>query len=198
MRVRQHRGHLRPFCRLEGLPIAIRSLVAVPGPRRIAEARAMGEQVANGNPVDRPVLVVHLAQLRNVADRRIVEREQAAIAQLQDGDGGHGLGDGGPVVRGFGIHGLAGFAPSLAEKELGRGSARVDNSQSAADHAVTGELGAEVRLERCELRARRLRNHPQCQKKSRQNAATRMHGSHDTGRSHGLVPGRPHQDRQHR
>ena len=41
------------------------------------------------------------AQLRHVLDRRIVERQQPAVAQLHDRDAGERLGDRGPVEDGF-------------------------------------------------------------------------------------------------
>ena len=68
----------------------------------------MGEKHADGDGFDRAERVMHLAQLRHIACRRIVERKQAPVAQLQDGDGGQGLGDGGPVIGGLGVDRLMG------------------------------------------------------------------------------------------
>ena len=73
-------------------------LVAAPRPGRRAEARAVRHQVADLHLRDIAERIVREPQLRHVLDDRIVERQQAAIAQLHDRDAGEGLGDRGPVI----------------------------------------------------------------------------------------------------
>ncbi len=60
--VGEHRFNLRPFGGLEGLPVAVGGVVAIPGPGRIAETGAVGEQVADCDGVNRAVGVVYLAE----------------------------------------------------------------------------------------------------------------------------------------
>ena len=60
----------------------------------------MGQQMPDGNGVDGAEFIVHLAQFGHIANRRIVERQLAAIAQLQNRDCRQGLGNRGPVVGG--------------------------------------------------------------------------------------------------
>jgi len=50
-----------------------------------------GEQMADGDGVDGAIIAVHLAQFRHIEDDRVVERKLSTIAQLKNGDCGHGL-----------------------------------------------------------------------------------------------------------
>ncbi len=150
MRVGQHGFDLRPLRGLEGLPIAVGLVVAVPRPGGIAEAGAVREQIADGDGIDGAVGIVDLAELGDVADCGIVERELAVIAQLEDGDGGECLGDGCPVVGGLRAYGLMGVAVRFAKGELG-GVAAMDDGEAAADYAVAGELVDEARMEIVQL-----------------------------------------------
>ena len=93
--VRHHRDELIPARGLERLP---GTALAV-GPGGVLEARAVGEEHAEGDVVDGAEPVVHLPELGHVPHDGVVEREAAPITQLQDGDGGERLGDGGPVVH---------------------------------------------------------------------------------------------------
>jgi len=105
----------------------------------------MGEQVTDRDGVDGTELVVDFAQFRYVAECRIVERELTAIAQLQDGDGGHGLGDGGPVVGGSGIYWIMRAGYHFAKGQCLRlGSIAVNKREPAADDTVLLEDGLEL------------------------------------------------------
>ena len=104
--------------------------------------------MANGDGVDGAIGVVYLAQFRNVADGGVVEGKPAAVAQLHDGDGGKGLGDGSPVVGGVGIHRLASLAARLAKEELRCRLLLVNEGKPAAHDAVPGELSVKARVKR--------------------------------------------------
>jgi len=149
--VGKHGGNLAPLGGLEGLPVAVGGVVAVPRPGGVAEAGAVGEQMANGDGVNGTVSRVHLAQLGDVLHGRIVEGEQAAVAQLENGDGGHGLGDGGPVVGGVGVDGARGLLLRLAVEDLGCGRGAAHKGEAAADNTVAGEHGFKAGLKRGEL-----------------------------------------------
>src|SRR6267154_4717690 len=60
LRIRQHRSDLRPLRWFKRLPVAVGSILAVPGPCGIAKPRTMGEQIANRDHIDRAKLIVHL------------------------------------------------------------------------------------------------------------------------------------------
>ena len=55
--IRQHRHDLRPFRGFEGLPG-----LGSPGPSRVAETRAVGEEMTNGDGLDRAVWIMNLPQ----------------------------------------------------------------------------------------------------------------------------------------
>ena len=95
---------------------------------------------------------MHLAQFGHVANCRIVERELAAVAQLQDGDGGHGLGDGGPVVGGCGVDPLVSFASSLSKRKGLRRSLAAYEREPAAHHAMLLQHRFDLRTEFVERR----------------------------------------------
>jgi hypothetical protein len=101
------------------------------------------QQLADGDLVDGSVRVVYLAQLRHVAHCRIVQRKPPSVAQLQNGDGGQGLGDRSPVVAGLGIHRLAGFAPRRAVEIERRRLPAAHQRQSSAHHTVRVQHRAE-------------------------------------------------------
>ena len=89
-----HRDQLLPARRLERFP---RPSLAV-GPGGILEAGGMREQHPERDVVHGAEAVVHLSELRNVPRDRVVQREQAAIAQLHDRDRGERLRDRSPVI----------------------------------------------------------------------------------------------------
>ena len=109
------------------------------------------EQLANGDGVDGAEGVVHLAQFGHVANRRIVERELAAIAQLQDGDGRHGLGDRGPVVGGRGVDAPVRICASLAERDGLCLSLVAHQCEPAAHYTMLFQDRFELRAEFVEL-----------------------------------------------
>ena len=95
--VRHHGDELVPGRGLERLPM----LAARPGPRRILKARCVREQHAQGDAVGgRLAGTVHLPQLRHPPGHPVVQGEAAAVAELQRGDRGQRLGDGGPMIDG--------------------------------------------------------------------------------------------------
>ena len=73
--------------------------------------------MSNGDSVDAAERVVYFTQLRNVANGRIVEREFAAVAQLQDCDGCHSFGDRGPVVCSCVVDSLMCVPSSFSKRE---------------------------------------------------------------------------------
>jgi len=146
VRVGQHGGDLGPAGGLEGLPVAVGGVVAVQGQvglRKPAEWVSRWRMViwSMGRSRSAPGAV------RDVFHSGVVEREQAAVAQLQDGDGGEGLGDGGPVVGGLGVDGLRGLPAGLAEEELRGWRGAMDEGEATADYAVAGEGGFKAGLE---------------------------------------------------
>jgi hypothetical protein len=64
----------------------------------------MREQHPDRDAVDQTVGVVDLSQLGHPAGDPVVQRQEPAIAELEHGDGGQGLGDGGPVIDGPLVH----------------------------------------------------------------------------------------------
>ena len=107
-------------------------------------SRRCGWEGADGDPIDGTEGVVDLAQLGDVADGGVVEGEAAAIAELQDGDGGHGLGDRSPIVCSVCVDGLMGAAPRFSVEELGGWLAGADDSDGAPDDTVPGEYLVEA------------------------------------------------------
>ena len=99
----------------------------------------MGEKAANRNRIDGAEIVVDLAQFGHIANRRIIERELAAITQLKNGDCGHGLGDRGPVVGGLGVDALMCGCPCFAEEQLRCRLLHVDDSDTASHDSVLRE-----------------------------------------------------------
>ena len=129
--VRHHRDDLRPARRLERMP----RLVAAPRPGAGAEAGAVRHQVADRHLRDVAERVVDLAQLGHVLDRRIVERQQPAIAQLHDRDAGERLGDRRPVIDRLLVDGALRRAILVALERLVRDRAVLHEHQAAADDA---------------------------------------------------------------
>jgi hypothetical protein len=82
-----------------------------------------------------PERVSHLPQLGQVLHRRVVEGEQAAVAELQDGDPGEGFRDRGPVEDRVGGDGHAQVAVGEAVDGL-VGQAPPANEREAAAHHV--------------------------------------------------------------
>src|SRR6185312_6119217 len=152
MRVRQHRRHLRPVRWLKWLPVAVRSVITVPWPRRISKARTVRKQVANRNRIDRSEFVMHLPQLRHIAHSRIIQRELASIAKLQDRDRRHRLGNRRPVIGGFCVYTLVSAVMHHAEEELLRRSLPVNNGNAAAYNPVLREHAVKPLLKRFALR----------------------------------------------
>ena len=81
-------------------------------------------------------LIVHLSQFGHIADGAVIQRELAPVAQLQNGDCGHRLGDRGPVVRCSSVDGLLGIFAWLAEEQLRCRFVHVDDGDPTAHHPV--------------------------------------------------------------
>lgn len=130
-------------------------LIAIPRPSGVAKSGAVIEQFANGDGVDGAVSIVDFAEFGNVTDSRVVEGKLAAIAQLQDGDCGHGLGDGGPVIAGVGVDGLmrdvVGFTTGNSDiADLFLAVVRLNGDcVCAANNTMMCESTVEVALECC-------------------------------------------------
>jgi len=75
-----------------------------------------GEQMADGDGVDGAIIAVHLAQFRHIEDDRVVERKLSTIAQLKNGDCGHGLGNRSPVYEVSGSTGWFASRRALPKK----------------------------------------------------------------------------------
>jgi hypothetical protein len=138
------------------------------------------EQVTDGDVVDGAVGVMDLAEFGDVADGGVIEGEQATVAQLEDGDGGEGLGNGGPVVGRGGVDGLMGVLAGFAVKELQGFVVGVDECECAAYDAVTIEGGVEAGVECVDLRERRSGD-GKSQQEDRE-GARRVHVAHHTFR----------------
>ena len=160
--VREHRDDLFPARRLERMP----RLVAAPRPRAGAEARAVRHQLPDGDLRDVAERIVNLPQLRHVLDRRIVERQQPAIAQLHDRDAGQRLRDRRPVVDRLFVHrplrreilvaveGLRGHGPVLHEHQAAADDARLLDALSIQRHDPCRGIASGGRL--CEEQSPRL------------------------------------------
>ena len=96
----------------------------------------MCKQVANRDVVNRAKLIVHLPQFGHITYRAIIQRQLAPVAQLQNGDCGHRLGDRGPVVRRFSVDRLLGIFAGLAEEPLRCRFLHVDDGDPAAHHPM--------------------------------------------------------------
>src|SRR6185503_14312996 len=70
-----------------------------------------------------------------VLDRRVVERQPAAIAQLHDGDAGERLRNRGPVEDRVFVDAAPGVAVLIALERLVHDAAVLDEHQAAADDA---------------------------------------------------------------
>jgi len=102
------------------------------------------QQFADGDGIDGAVGIVDLAQFGHVTNRRIVERQPAAVAQLQNGDGGKGLGDGCPVVTRFCIHRLVSRNVGFALEELRCRTRAMNERESTASNSVPAQLCVET------------------------------------------------------
>jgi hypothetical protein len=96
----------------------------------------MCEQLANRDGIDRAKLIVHLPKFRHIAHRAVIQRQLAPVAQLQNSDCGHCLGDRGPVVRRFSVDGLLAVYPCLAEKQLRCQFLHVDYGDPTPHHPM--------------------------------------------------------------
>ncbi len=96
----------------------------------------MREQHAEGDVPDRPLRRVDLAQLRQVGDDPVIERKEAAVPELHDGDGGERLGDRRPVVDGALVDGLAQLGIGEPSQVPGRLPAVLHQDCAGADDAV--------------------------------------------------------------
>ena len=122
-------------------------LVAAPRPGAGAEAGAVRHQVADRHLRDVAERVVDLPQLGHVLDRRIVERQQAAIAQLHDRDAGERLGDRRPVKDRLLVNGPLRRRVLEALERLVDDRAVPDEHQAAADDA---RFSHTLMIERCD------------------------------------------------
>ena len=108
-------GRQQRFVRMPGL-------VAAPGPRRHARSRGVAEQVPNGDVAHWAVGVVHVSQLREVVDDRVVQAQHPSIPQLHDGYSRERLSDRGPMVDRVLVHGPVcghvGKAKELSRQDL--------------------------------------------------------------------------------
>jgi hypothetical protein len=95
----------------------------------------MGHQLPDRNRLRVPERVMHPGQLRHVTDDRIVQFQQAPIAQLHDRDPGHRLGDRRPVIDGSGVHRDMGIGVLLAQMIGDYGAAAAHHVEAAADDA---------------------------------------------------------------
>jgi hypothetical protein len=87
------------------------------------------------------------AKFGNIANGGVIEGELAAIAKLQDGDGGHSLGDGGPVVGRCAVDFAMGICVGFAEDNgLGR-ALTAHEREASTDGAVLLERRFELRSE---------------------------------------------------
>lgn len=100
--VGKHGNDLRPLRGLEGLP---RFVVVMPGPRSITKAAGMSHDMTDSDLINGSEAIVSGSQLGQVFHQRVIEREQAAIAKLHDGDTRECLGAGGPVIGGVCVDG---------------------------------------------------------------------------------------------
>jgi hypothetical protein len=99
------------------------------------------QQHAERDVPDRALGRVDLAQLRQPGDDAVVEREEAAVPELHDGDGGERLGDGRPVVDGALVHGLAQLAVGEAAEVPCRHPAVLHQHRAGTDDAVARREG---------------------------------------------------------
>ena len=76
---------------------------------------------------------MHRGQLWDVLHQRIVQRKQAAVAQLQDRYAGEGLGAGGPMIRRIVIHRHIG-SPALQAIILPQNHAPIAHQRQTAAH----------------------------------------------------------------
>jgi hypothetical protein len=131
--VRHHRDQLAPLGGLEWLP----GLTATPGPGGRLESRRVRQQHPQRDAIHRAIGVVDGAELRHPTADGIVEGEQTAVAQLEHGDRGEGLGDGGPVID----RRVPGPAPAGAVGEpvvMPRDDAAVAHQHRRTPHHVSG------------------------------------------------------------
>lgn len=94
---------------------------------------------------------MNFSKFRHITDRRVIERELAAIAQLQNGDGRHGLGDGSPVVACVRVDGRMGVFARFSKRKLSCRLTGMDEGDSSTDNAMLRKNGFEVFAKRIEL-----------------------------------------------
>ena len=87
---------------------------------------------------------MNLSQFGEVQHSRIIKGEPSSIAQLQDGNGGHGFGDGSPVVGCVGVTGAMDVAARFAEPDLRWRFLGMDDRDPAPDDTVLCEGGVEA------------------------------------------------------
>ena len=97
---------------------------------------------------------MHLTQFRQVANGRIVERQLAMVAKLEDRDGCHGLGDGGPVVCRCVVDQLVCIASGFSKRKGLCGSLAAYEGEAAADDSMLLHHRFELRTEFVERRVR--------------------------------------------
>ena len=102
-----------------------------------------------------PNCIVHLTQFGHIADGRIIQRQLASIAQLQNCDGRHGFGDRSPVVCSCVIDSLMSIGTSLAECDGLRWSLSAHKCESAAYNSMLLQNRLELRTECVERGVRR-------------------------------------------